>query len=214
MSFSRSVHNVRIERLWVDVTAQVGAVWADLFTHLELNFGLDINHPGHIWLLHILFLPLINAQLAFFADAWNQHQLQIRGGPNRSPADLFGFDMFVHGVRGDQLPPEDAVAEEELEVFGVDWEGLHDDQLLASLRANNPVNEQATSWLGRTGPPENLSEVSVDPPQLNLTLEHMQALETLLHRQLPIPQSVNSQEINSRWVNGLAIVRSIYGDLF
>lgn len=196
------------------MTAQVGAVWADLFTHLELNFGLDINHTGHIWLLHILFIPLINAQLAFFADGWNQHQIQIRDGPNRSPADLFGFDMFVHGVRGDQLPPEDSITGEELEVYGVDWQGLRDDQLLASLRANNPVNEGPTSWIGRTGPPEDLSEVSVDPPQLNLAQEHMQALEILLQRHLPIPQSVTSQEISLRWVNGLAIVRSIYGDLF
>lgn len=205
---------MRIERLWVDITAQVGAVWADHFTCLELNFGLDINHLGHIWLLHVLFLPLINVQLAFFADAWNQHQIHIRNGPNRSPADLFGFDMLVHGVRGDQLPPEDAISGEELEVFGVDWEGLRDDQLLASLRANNPASEQAASWIGRTGPPEDLSQVIVDPPQLGLSLQHMETLETILHHRLPVPQSVTSQEINLRWVNGLAIVRSLYGDMF
>jgi len=33
---------------------------------------------------------------------------------------MFGFDMLVHGVRGDQLPDED-LTEEELEVYGVDW---------------------------------------------------------------------------------------------
>jgi hypothetical protein len=111
----RSVHNVRIERLWVDVTAQVGAFWADIFTELELRYGLDINNIHHIWLLHHLFLRLINQQLTFFAESWNQHRIQIRDGPNRSPADMFGFDMLVHGVRGDQLPDED-LTEEELEM--------------------------------------------------------------------------------------------------
>jgi len=134
------VHNVRIERLWVDVTVQVGASWAEAFTELELRHGLDINNTNHIWLLHRLFLNTINQQLSFFAESWNQHRLQIRNGPNRSPADLFGFDMFVHGVRGDQLPDEQ-LNDEELEVYGVDWEGLHDETLLQSQRRNNTTNE-------------------------------------------------------------------------
>ncbi|KAG6806455.1 hypothetical protein H0H92_011282, partial [Tricholoma furcatifolium] len=90
--WGRSVHNVRIERLWVDVTAQVGSTWADIFTTLELQHGLDINNVHHIWLLHHLFLSTINQQLEFFVQSWNQHRIQIRNGPNRSPADMFGFD--------------------------------------------------------------------------------------------------------------------------
>ena len=131
----RSVHNVRIERLWVDVTAQVGAFWADTFTTLELRHGFDINDIHHIWLLHFLFLPIINQQLAFFADGWNQLCIQIQDVPNRSPADLFGFDMIVHGIRGHQLPVE--LSNEELEVYGVDWEALIDERLLQSQRNNN-----------------------------------------------------------------------------
>ena len=53
-------------------------------------------------------------------------QATIGNGPNRSPTDLFGFDMMVHGVCSDQLP-EEAMTEEEMEVYGVDWEGLNDD---------------------------------------------------------------------------------------
>ena len=59
----RSVHNVCIECLWVDVTGQIGSSWADAFTNLELFHGLDINNPHHIWLLHILFLSIINSEL-------------------------------------------------------------------------------------------------------------------------------------------------------
>ncbi|KAF8208063.1 hypothetical protein K438DRAFT_1574451 [Mycena galopus ATCC 62051] len=147
------VHNVRIERLWVDITAQVGAVWAERFTNLELRHGLDINNLNHIWLLHFLFLATINSQLTFFAQSWNQHRIQIRNGPNRSPADMFVFDMLVNGVRGNQLPEEEPLSEEELEVYGIDWSGLREDDLLASQQANNPIGEGATSWIGRVGPP-------------------------------------------------------------
>ncbi|KAJ6449897.1 hypothetical protein C8R45DRAFT_1057262 [Mycena sanguinolenta] len=135
-----SVHNVRIERLWVDVTAQVGATWADHFTHLEIRYGLDINNVAHIWLLHFLFLGTINSQLTFFAEAWNQHRIQIRNSANRSPTDMFVFDMFINGVRGDQLPPdEENLDEDELEVYGIDWRRLREDGVLHSQAQNNPT---------------------------------------------------------------------------
>ncbi|KAG6912999.1 hypothetical protein DXG01_010493, partial [Tephrocybe rancida] len=154
-----SVHNVRIERLWVDITGQIGATWAELFTTLELQHGLDINNPSHIWLLHHLFLGTINHQLAFFIESWNHHRIHIMHGPNRSPADMFGFDMFVHGVRGIQIPSEgDDLSAEELEVFGVDWEAIRDERLLQSLEANNPRNEGSDSWLQHSGPPEHMNE--------------------------------------------------------
>jgi len=71
--------------------------------------------------------------------------------------------MLVHGIREDQLPDKD-LSEEELEVYGVDWEGLHDKRLLNSQQANNPISEGWNSWVGHVGPPDNLNEVSVDPP--------------------------------------------------
>ena len=117
---------MHIKRLWVDVTAQVGATWLEFFTALELRYSLDINNVHHIWLVHYLFLSLINQQLQFFTKAWNQHKLQIRNGPNRSPADLFGFDMIVHSICGDPLLEEE-MGNEDIEVYGVDWEGLSDD---------------------------------------------------------------------------------------
>ncbi|KDQ48969.1 hypothetical protein JAAARDRAFT_106000, partial [Jaapia argillacea MUCL 33604] len=174
--WGRSVHNVRIERLWVDVTAQVGSKWADFFTTLELHHGLDINDGNHIWLLHHLFLPTINEELAFFAESWNQHQIQIRNGPNQTPADLFGFDMLVYGLRGSELVGEE-MDTEELEVYGVDWEGLRDDRLRQSQSANNPSREGWSSWVGRTGPPEQLSSVPVEPPSGSLTTKGVSLLD-------------------------------------
>jgi len=125
---------------------------------LEIRCGLDINNSNHIWLLHLIFLPTINAALRFFAEAWNEHQIQIRGGPNRSPTDMFYFDMLVHGVRGESLG--DMMSNEELEVYGIDWAALQDDDIRQSHLIQNGIQEGETSWIGHTGP----------PPALNLLL--------------------------------------------
>ncbi|KAF9509588.1 hypothetical protein BS47DRAFT_1272454, partial [Hydnum rufescens UP504] len=156
--WGRSVHNVRIERLWVDLTTSFGAKWHEFFTLLEFSHGLDVNSCNHIWLLHYLFLPEINQEVDGFVHLWNSHKLHIRHGTNRSPIDMFGFDMLVHGLHGDVLSPE------ELEVYGVDWEGLRDTSLHDHQIRNNHANEGASSWVGRVGPPPDLSEVIVDPP--------------------------------------------------
>ncbi|KAJ7238332.1 hypothetical protein B0H12DRAFT_1025815 [Mycena haematopus] len=210
--WGRSVHNVRIERLWVDVTVQVGATWADRFTVFEIRHGLDINNRNHIWLLHFLFLSTINSQLAFFAQSWNQHRIQIRRGPNRSPADMFVFDMLVNGVRGNQLP-DDQLSDEELEVYGIDWEGLRDDTLLESQRRNNPSAEGATSWVGRIGPPAlaDLSSVIVEPPAGTLTDEELTDLYNAVGHLIG---SADDDDCIAAWTLALARVRVIRPDIF
>ncbi|KAJ7178252.1 hypothetical protein C8R46DRAFT_1329376 [Mycena filopes] len=185
-----SVHNVRIERLWADVTAQIGATWAELFILLEVHHGLNINNVYHIWLLHFLFLHQINQQLRFFMESWNQHQIRIRDGPNRSPADMFGFDMLALGVRGTDVG--EVMSDAELEVYGVDWEGLRDETLLESRQENNPADEGSTSWIGRSGPPDRLNEVAVEPPSGPFSAAE-------IHRELGVPTS--NQEFRLRTTN-------------
>jgi hypothetical protein len=45
--------------------------------------------------------------------------------------------MLVYGIWGFQLPENIPMSNEELEVYGVDWEGLHDIHLLQSQQQNN-----------------------------------------------------------------------------
>ncbi|KAJ7482725.1 hypothetical protein FB451DRAFT_1338260 [Mycena latifolia] len=207
---SRSVHNVRIEHLWADVMAQIGATWADIFIILELHQGLDINNANHIWLLHHLFLNQINQQLDFFREAWNQHQIQICDGPNRNPADMFGFDMLVHGVRGTD-PLVDGMSPAELEVFGVDWEALHDETLLDSRQDNNPVDEGSTSWIGRRGPPDSLNEISVESPDGLFLRAELEILDASL---LGLSGAVQDADVAHLWMEALIVARSMHGDAF
>ncbi|KAJ7364497.1 hypothetical protein DFH08DRAFT_798831 [Mycena albidolilacea] len=208
----RSVHNVRIEHLRVDITAQLGATWAECFTILELCHGLDINNISHMSLHHFLFLATINSQLAFFAQSGNQHRIQIWHGPNRSPVDMFVFNMLVNGVRGNQLPEEE-LSEEELEVDGIDWSGLWDNDLRASQRANNPIGEDATSWIGRAGPPPlaELSNVVVEPP-VGLLQEGQDVY--LYNAVVHLLGSAQDEDCIIVWTTALAHARHICPDIF
>lgn len=157
----------------------------------------------------MVFLPSINQQLLFFTEGWNQHRIQIRDGPNRSPADMFGFDMLVHGIRGSRLPtPEEELTDEELEVYGVDWEGLDEAQLLLSLRQGAPSNEASTSWIGRTGPPENLNEVNVDQPPVpsnHLLVEELANSISgwiIENPSISVEQLWQSAVVKARWLFG------------
>ena len=66
----RSVHNQRIERLWVDFGSQVIHYFRDVFHHLESCCNLDPLIELHLFALYFIFLPRINPMLAEFATAW------------------------------------------------------------------------------------------------------------------------------------------------
>ncbi len=77
---------------------------------------------------------------------------------------MFYFDMLVHGVRGESLG--DMMDNEELEVYGIDWEALQDDDIRQSHLIQNGIQEGSTSWIGHIGPPPDLNEVCVDSPNM------------------------------------------------
>lgn len=70
---SKSVHNQRIERLWVDVYSAVTQIFQVVFLNLEQSGHLDINNQIDLFCLHYVFLPRINQHLQMFIDGWNNH---------------------------------------------------------------------------------------------------------------------------------------------
>ncbi|KAJ3765554.1 hypothetical protein FB446DRAFT_655116 [Lentinula raphanica] len=210
LSLSRSVHNVRIERLWVDVSVHISQRWNDYFSELEVRHYLDNNNPNHIWLLQYLFMDTINQALAFWAESWNNHRITQRDGPSRSPEDMWGFDMLVHGIRGNSLD-DFAMTDQELEVFGIDWEGLEDQDLVQSLRQNYVHEEGASTWLGRHGPPPALNEVQVEPPSELMTTTDIEALGALLQPNSPI---ANLNDVVRVWNIALVYARAHYPNDF
>lgn len=121
---------------------------------------------------------------------------------------MFFFDQYVNGVRGDSLH-EDANADD-LENYGVDWEGLADDDLLASNLGNNSRQEGTSSWIGRDGPPPVLNNVPVESPDMPLSIPEVEGLYAHV---LPHLSSYDDQSLVTRWILGLAYSR-LCNDLF
>jgi hypothetical protein len=192
----------------VDITAEVGAQSHEQFTLLEVQRSLDINNTHHIWLLHYLFLGALNTKLMFFAQAWNQHQLQIQDGPNQLPMDMFVFDTIVHGVCGTNI--EEHISQEELEVYGVDWEGLQYNSVLQSQEGNNKQYEPGTSWVGWVGPPPNLGGVVLNEPDVQMADERLAAL----HSMIDWTNGAEKADIAQQWMSGLVAAQTIFGNMF
>ncbi|KAK7013406.1 hypothetical protein R3P38DRAFT_3575743 [Favolaschia claudopus] len=74
-----STHNTRIERLWVEVGSQFARRWRAFFYRLEALHGLDRRNPHHLWLIHFLFLDLINDDCENFRQEWNCHPISGEG---------------------------------------------------------------------------------------------------------------------------------------
>ncbi|KAJ6455394.1 hypothetical protein C8R45DRAFT_1188039, partial [Mycena sanguinolenta] len=124
-----STHNTRIERLWVEVGSQFARRWRAFFYRLEALHGLDRTNPHHLWLLHLLFLDLINDDCEDFRTEWNCHPIS-GAGHNKSPNDM----CFIGQVRDG--------------VYVNDYEDVHPTVLQRYYGVHGPVARRAE---GETG---------------------------------------------------------------
>jgi hypothetical protein len=108
-----SKHNTRIERLWRDVRQQATQRYLTLLKGWEKDaaVGLNVENLLHMFCLHHLFLPVLNAALARFLSVWNHHG--VRTERYRSPAQI----LHLYGNTGPAAP---AVVDEE--VYGAQAE--------------------------------------------------------------------------------------------
>ena len=70
-----SVHNERVERLWRDVHRCIVSPFAEKFQTLESNGVLDPLNEVDLYILYLVFLPLINKCISKFTESWNHHSL-------------------------------------------------------------------------------------------------------------------------------------------
>ena len=88
----KSVHNQWVERMWRDVYQGVLGLYHDVFYHLESAGLLDPNSDVHLFCLHYVFIPRINAHLQACKDAWVKHPM--RSEHNLSPEQLWASDLL------------------------------------------------------------------------------------------------------------------------
>ena len=121
----RSVHNQRIERLWVDLKKDVIKVYAAIFLYLEDRCGLNIDNNVYMFCLHYVFLPRINKSLKEWKSTWNNHKISTEG--HLSPNQLYTQGMLQRGYRGMEdinVDPNE---------YGIDYDGpaVSDDTTIA-----------------------------------------------------------------------------------
>ena len=89
----KSVHNIRIERLWRDLYNGCICYFHQLFILLEEANCLDPDNPIDIFSLHYTYIPWIQHQLDTFQKVWSQHK--VRTAKHNSPLQLWITGMLT-----------------------------------------------------------------------------------------------------------------------
>ncbi|KDR69125.1 hypothetical protein GALMADRAFT_77882 [Galerina marginata CBS 339.88] len=214
--WGRSVHNIRIERLWFDFTSGVGAKWKLFFQELECQACLDPELPSHIWLIHYLFLNALNQDIMDWANSWNNHKMTIPGKGTRSPADLRWFSMLEDGAQGFSPlnatafePMEDVLEEHDIDEYGVDWEAYQDAHIQQHHATANPTDPfpQNPFVVHR---PDTFSMVHVDESRCPFSDEELALFQHNLS--LVSADILSSREMEHRkqiWIYALNLCRQI-----
>ena len=97
-----SVHYQRVERMWRDVYRCVCCSFHEVFYLLEAQELLDPDSDPDLFVLHCVFLRVINHHLSVFVKAWNCHPLRTER--NWSP-----HKIWVNGMIDPQRRHQTAV---------------------------------------------------------------------------------------------------------
>ena len=209
MHCNRSVHNVRIERLWCDVTTGFGFKWKQFFQDLEI---LNPDVEGHIWLVRHLFLPGINEDALEWAESWNHHTMTIRGERQRSPLDMFYFGMLENGVQGfrEFNEPTDEQLDDPAS-YGIDWEDVDNARILHHHQQENVpyVIGDDNPFITHRLHEDRLAHVIVPEAGCPLSADQLHFLNT----QLDAHPEVLSRSMHSRrllWITALNLCAHMF----
>ena len=95
----KSVHNQRIERLWVDVYVCCVYTFYCLFNSLESEGYFDIDNEIHIFCLHYVFTPRINSCLEKFIQGWDNYLIEGTGNLNPNQHWIRGLFRVANSSR-------------------------------------------------------------------------------------------------------------------
>ncbi|KAF8325298.1 hypothetical protein F5887DRAFT_889403 [Amanita rubescens] len=198
--WGRSVHNIRIERLWVEVGRIIIAKWKPFFRALEEEHGLRVDSAAHLWLLHHLFLANVNDDIQRWTAQWNSHVMRLKGQRNQAPRDMFMIGLARRMAVDDIRIQEEDVRD--LGQFGIDWEDMDDEDLIQALqeRGENPFDDYA---------PDRMNDVPCEPPDCPLTMDQVDGLDAVLQREFDM--NTYDMDVKTRvWICALVWCRDLF----
>ena len=143
----RSIHNVRIERLWVDVWKDASKKFSRIFLKMARKGYLKQNDRLHLAVLYIVYMPRIQAACDRFVQYWNEHG--VRTARYQRPSAMWELSKYKAEREGwwDQDPGDraDIVAQAD---YGID---VDDFSQADEENADETVNMVAAEGVGRDG---------------------------------------------------------------
>ncbi|KAG2363736.1 hypothetical protein BDR07DRAFT_1281509 [Suillus spraguei] len=206
--WGQSAHNICIERLWVDVTDGFGWKWKDLFQTLEAQDGLDVNSNAHLWLLHFLFLPMVNNDAGQWAAAWNSHVFGCQGEPHHSSQHMFVQGIIENGHRSSIVHPPGDDMVDNIVSYGIDWDDIDNSHLHSHHDTHNIPDEDGMNPFV-SNQPTHLSHVDVPNPHCPFTVEQMQSFQYQLDPLLNHNYPSNAHSYSLLWIQALEIASSV-----
>ncbi|KAK7690570.1 hypothetical protein QCA50_005668 [Cerrena zonata] len=133
----RSLHNVRIERLWRDVRKDTLESFRQVFMYLEEIGSLDMENTIHRVCLFIVYQPRIQASLERTTNAWNNHR--IRTAQNKTPIAIYELSKTKAIRLGYwNSDPDDDITDVAESLYGFDPQAAHlSDEDVANVIASH-----------------------------------------------------------------------------
>ncbi|KNZ79100.1 hypothetical protein J132_01147 [Termitomyces sp. J132] len=180
-----------IERLWVDITHNFGGKWKDFFMMLEIHDGLNVDADAHIWLLHHLFLSVINCDAEVWVETWNHHILSQHG---KSPCNMYLCGMIEHGYC--RVHVDDPLNDDNIVAFGIKQNNVNNAQTWAHYDDSFIVNH-----------PDHLSHVEVPDTCCLFALDQLSVQAQLSTSHLLTQNDMPSHQL--LWIHALSLARNI-----
>ncbi|KAJ7867825.1 hypothetical protein B0H13DRAFT_2351761 [Mycena leptocephala] len=145
----------------------------------------------------------------------NEHKIRFDNDRTRSPRDMFFFGMIENGLRGFDAflvvaPDDDDI--DDLDAYGIDWEELHNTDIMVQHNKHNAVQELDPEALDNpfsNDSPHKLSHVEVQEPLCPFGPEYVGLHDAHLAHN-PHSQSCNMNSRRAVWIDALSFCRSLY----